>query len=54
VRTQAERGRRSMRQAADEPAPRLRPRPVVASLRGREGRRVALQGAARAQIAGAS
>jgi HK97 family phage prohead protease len=53
VRTQAERGRRSMTEAADEPAPRLRPRPVVASLRGREGRRVALQGAARAQMAGA-
>jgi hypothetical protein len=52
VRTQAERGWRSMTEAADEPAPRLRPRPVVASLRGREGRRVALQGAARAQIAG--
>ena len=51
--TQAERGRRSMTEAADEPASRLRPRPVVASLRGREGRRVALQGAARAQIAGA-
>jgi hypothetical protein len=53
VGTQAERGWRSMTEAADEPAPRLRPRPVVASLRGREGRRVALHGAMRAQMAGA-
>lgn len=55
VRTQAEREWRSMRQAADEPAPSLRPRPAIisASLRGREGRRTALQGAARAQSAGA-
>jgi phage head maturation protease len=44
VRTQAERGWRSMTEAADEPAPRLRSRSAVvaASLRGREGRRVAL------------
>ena len=50
-RAQAERAWRSMAAAADEPAPRLRPRPavVVSSLRGREGRRVALHGAARAQ-----
>ncbi|WP_347265302.1 HK97 family phage prohead protease [Nitrobacter sp.] len=53
VRTQAEREWRSMRQAADEPAPSLRPRPVVASLCGREARRAALQGTARAQLAGA-
>ena len=48
-RAQAERAWRSMTVAADEPAPRLRPRPavVVSSLRGREGRRVALYGAAR-------
>jgi HK97 family phage prohead protease len=51
ARTQAEREWRSMTEAADEPAPRLRPRPVVALLRGREGRRVALHGAAHAQIA---
>ncbi|WP_319796866.1 HK97 family phage prohead protease [Nitrobacter sp.] len=52
VRTQAERGWRSMTEAADEPAPRLRPRPAVASLRGREARRAALHGALRAQMAG--
>jgi len=48
-RAQAERAWRSMAAAADEPAPRLRPRPAVvaSSLRGREGRRVALLGAAR-------
>ena len=48
-RAQAERAWRSMTVAADEPAPRLRPRSaiVVSSLRGREGRRVALHGAAR-------
>lgn len=49
VRTQAEREWRSMRQAADEPAPRLRPRPVVMSLRGREARRAALYGAMHAR-----
>jgi HK97 family phage prohead protease len=55
ARTQAEREWRSIRQAADEPAPRLRPRPAVvsASLRGREGRRVALHGVACARMAGA-
>lgn len=53
VRIQAEREWRSIRQAADEPAPRLRPCPVVASLRGREGRRAVLHGAVRAQLAGA-
>ena len=55
ARTQAEREWRSIRQAADEPAPRLRPRPAVvsASLRGREGRRAALHGAVRAQLVGA-
>ena len=55
ARTQAEREWRSMTEAADEPAPRLRPRPAVvsASLRSREGRRAALHGAARARMAGA-
>lgn len=53
VRIQAEREWRSIRQAADEPAPRLRLRPVGASLRDREGRRAALHGAVRAQLAGA-
>jgi HK97 family phage prohead protease len=55
ARTQAEREWRSMTEAADEPAPRLRPRPAVvsASLRGREGRRVALHGVACARMAGA-
>lgn len=53
ARTQAEREWRSMRQAADEPAPSLRPRPVVTSLRGREARRAALYGAMRAPLAGA-
>jgi HK97 family phage prohead protease len=50
ARTQAERAWRSMTAAADEPAPRLRPRSAVvsASLRGREGRRVALRGVAHA------
>jgi HK97 family phage prohead protease len=44
ARTQAEREWRSTTEAADEPAPRLRPRPAVisSSLRGREGRRDAL------------
>lgn len=53
VRTQAERAWRSMTAAADEPAPQLRPRSVVvsASLRGRQGRRVALRGAARTPMA---
>jgi HK97 family phage prohead protease len=55
ARTQAEREWRSMTEAADEPAPRLRPRPAVvsASLRGGEGRRVALHGVACARMAGA-
>ena len=53
VRTQAERAWRSMTEAADEPAPRLRPRSAIvsSSLRGREGRRAALRDVAR--VAGA-
>jgi hypothetical protein len=49
ARAQAEREWRSIRQAADEPAPWLRPRSamVSASLRGREGRRCALSAVSR-------
>ncbi|WP_439924831.1 HK97 family phage prohead protease [Nitrobacter sp. JJSN] len=54
VRIQAEREWRSMTEAADEPAPRLRPRPVMvsASLRGREGRRDALRAVSRGHMVG--
>ena len=53
-RTQAEREWRSTTEAADEPAPRLRPRPAVfsSSLRGREGRRNALRAVSRGHLAG--
>jgi Escherichia/Staphylococcus phage prohead protease len=54
ARTQAERAWRSMAEAADEPAPRLRPRPAVvsASLRSREGRREALRAVSRSHMVG--
>ena len=54
ARTQAERAWRSMTEAADEPAPLLRPRLTVisSSLRSREGRRDALRAVSRGHMTG--